>query len=403
MITYAYKLVTRENKVFEGETRTLFKKTAVITLEKDGSTVLFIARKKAAFFNVDIPFLTKKFPAIEKISFFRNFATMLESGISMVIVLSALSEQVKNKKTKQIISEIAHEVKNGKKLSVAMSKYPDYFSGAITETIRVGEISGTLNSILDRIADDIERNYELRKKVVGAIAYPAVIVFVMFVVLIGLIVMVLPKIEDLFDSIGAEPPFLTAMLLSLSSLMRTYPFIIIFVFVTIIVAIILILRQKKGRYAFHLAAMKLPIFGELIKEFNLTLFFRSLNSLLVSGISLVEAVEVSKNTLQNDVYIKAIDSVHPLLLYGSPLTGALKPYPNLFPTQPQLMVEVGEKTGRLQKSFDRVANHYERSVNYRTSMMTTLLEPIIMVIVGVAVGILALSIFLPIYQVADLI
>jgi type IV pilus assembly protein PilC len=284
-----------------------------------------------------------------------------------------------------------------------MQQRPKYFPGHVTETVRVGELGGTLSEVLDRIANDLERNYELRKKVIGAIAYPVVVIVVMFIVMIGLIVLVLPQIADLFAGIGAEPPALTKGLLTLSYIVRSYPLLLLIALVAFIGGFMAFARQEKGRYFLHKLYLKIPIFGILIKEFNITLFFRSLSSLYASGVSLVQSVDVSRKTLRNDVYIRSVQEVYPLLVHGAALTEVMKPYPELFPMQIQRMVEVGEKAGKLQETFEKIVSHYERSVNHRTGMMTTLLEPILMVIVGVAVGALALSIFLPIYQVASLI
>jgi type IV pilus assembly protein PilC len=403
MITYTYKLVTKENSILEGAAKTFFKSAIVKSLEKEGSTVLFIKRKEIDFLKMEIPFLSREFPAQEKIAFYRNFSSMLSSGMSMILILDTVAEQLKSNRMKKVLADMAHEVKNGTTLSSAMEKRPKHFPPHVVETVRVGELGGILGEVLDRIANDFERNYELRKKVTGAVAYPAVVITVMIIVMIGLIVLVLPQIAELFSSIGAEPPFLTKALLSLSFAFRTHPILILSTFIAIIAAIVAVFKNEKGKYFFHKVFLKLPVFGTLIKEFNITLFFRSLESLFSSGVSLVQATDVSRKTLKNKVYEKAVGSTYPLLVHGSSLSEVLKPYPELFPSQIQKMVSVGEKAGRLQDTFERIVKHYERSVNYRTAMMTTLLEPILMVIVGVAVGALALSIFLPIYQVASLI
>lgn len=403
MLTYTYKLVTKDNRLEQGEARHLFKSGVRRALEQDGATVLFISLSKSSFLNMEIPFLSSNFPALERVAFFRNFSMMIDAGLPIVLALKTLENQVRGRKIKKTISAIAHDVENGRRLSDAMKKHGAYFPSAITETINVGELSGTLSGILERIAHDLEKNYELRKKVVGAVTYPAVVIFVMLVVLVGLVVIVLPKVAELFDDLDADLPALTAFLLNMSVFLRTHPFIVLGAILLSLGAFAFIYKNKRGHYFISALSLRLPIVGILVREYNLALFFRSMHSLIGSGISLVQAAEVSQKTLRNDAYRAALGTVHPLLLHGVPLSDALLPYPKLFPEQCQRIVMVGESTGRFYETFERIAHHYERSVNYRADMMTTLLEPILMIVVGFMVGALALSIFLPIYQVASVI
>lgn len=401
MLTYSYKLVTKDNKLERGEARRFFKWSVRRDLERDGSTVLFVTLSKSSFLNTDIPFLSGNFPALERVAFFRNFAMMIEAGLPITLSLQTLQNQVRGSRIKRAVGDMIHDVENGRRLSDAMKKHRKYFSAAITETINVGELSGTLSGILDRISLDMEKSYELRKKVVGAVTYPAVVIVVMLVVLIGLAVIVLPKVAELFDDLDAPLPFLTAMLLDISTFLRTHPFIVAGACAFIIAAFVLFHRSTRGHHLLSVLTLRLPVVGVLIREYNLAVFFRSMHSLIGSGISLVHAVEVAQKTLKNDVYKKALQSVHPLLLHGVPLSEALEPHPRLFPEQCRRIITVGENTGRFNETFERIAHHYERSVNYRAGMMTTLLEPILIVTVGFMVGALALSIFLPIYQVAN--
>jgi type IV pilus assembly protein PilC len=208
----------------------------------------------------------------------------------------------------------------------------------------------------------------------------------------------LPHIAALFRELGAPLPLPTKVLLATSVFVQTNPFIVIGVVVSIIILIILALRTKKGRYFFHYVALKIPIFGKLTREKNLALFFRTLEALFASGISLMRSVEVAKKTIKNTVYQKVLDGICPVLLHGTNLSEAFKPFPFLFPLQLQRIIEVGEESGKLEESFRNLNEYYDRTVRHKTQMITATLEPIVLIIAGLAVGGLALSIFMPLYE-----
>jgi len=179
--------------------------------------------------------------------------------------------------------------------------------------------------------------------------------------------------------------------------LKTYPFVLLGTMAGLIIFFFLMFRIKKGRYIMHYLMLRIPIFGELIKQYNLILFFRSLESLFSSGVSLVYAVDVAKKTVTNDVYKKVLESIYPVLLHGTPFTTAIEPFTFFFSRQTQKIIWVGEKTGKVEEALNRITAYYERSVDYKTRMLTVLIEPILMIIIGIVVGGLALSIFMPLY------
>lgn len=400
MATFTYKLVTKENKLSGGVISAFSKARAKETLSKNGSTIIFIAHDKTSspfYKELSVSFGFKK---IEKIFFFRNLATMISAGLSLATALEILVEQMKNKGVKKAIMAMSGEVKNGKKLSESMKKHPKYFSDYLVESIAVGEITGKLSDTMDRISTDLERDYELSKKVQGALAYPVIVIVVMVAVIIAVSTMILPQIAKLFEELNAPLPLITKVLLNTTVFMKSHPYFISLSLFGIITLFYFIYKSRRGRYAVHRAFLKLPIFGELIKEFNLARFFRALESLMMSGVSLVRSVDIAKKTLKNDVFKKTLETIHPVLLHGSPLSEVLKPFPHLFPMQTRRIVEVGEKTGKLEEVFLRINAHYERAVQHKTHVMASLIEPFLIVAIAVVVGGLAVSVFMPIYQVA---
>src|SRR4030043_473838 len=346
--------------------------------------------------------LPARFSRTEKINFYRNFSTMASAGLSIVETLETLSEQVKSAKVKKAIIALAQETKNGQRLSESMAKFPKYFPYYIVETINMGDVSGNLNKTIDRIADDLEKDDELAKKVKSALAYPLVVVIVMLAVVFGLMFYILPGIETLYKGFETTVPQPTKSLLATSAFMTSNKISVLIAGAVILALILILFKIKKCRYLLHALLLKIPIFGQLIKEYNLILFFRSLESLFSSGISIIQAGEIAKKTTKNDVYKKALTSINPVLLQGVPLSETLAPFPSLFPIQIQRIIKVGEQTGKLTTTIERITRYFERSVDYKTRTIASLIEPILMVILAVLVGTIAVSVFLPLYQLTNL-
>ncbi|MFC1595173.1 type II secretion system F family protein [Patescibacteria group bacterium] len=397
---FKYKTVTKDNLVREGSIKAFSQASAKKKLSSNGSTVLFVAPDKSQSFNERFSVSLRKFSQFERIFFFSNLALMTSSGLSVISSLYTLRDQIRSRPAKKAIAVMALDVENGQSLSAAMSKHPRLFSDFIVDTVALGEMTGTMSNTLDRIALDLQKDNELKKKVIEAISYP-VIVFVIMIAVTGVLaIYVMPKIEQLFAELEAPLPIITKTILASSGFLASQPFLILGAIIFVILLISFLKRIKKTRFIIHYIILKLPVFGNLIREFNLSRFFRALESLVANGISLVRSVEVAKKTLNNDVYRKALDKAQPMLMHGVTLTEALKPHPHLFPPQARKIVEVGEQTGRIGDTLKRISLFYENSVNHTTKMMTSMIEPFLMVAIGIVVGLLALSIFVPIYQVA---
>ena len=365
---------------------------------KDKPKKISVSPKKPNFLREILSFsIFGGFSQTERINFFRNLSAMLSSGISVVDSLEILIDQVKNKKVKRAIQAMADDTKNGQKLANAMAKFPKYFAEPLVETVNMGDIAGKLTETLDQIANDLEKDEELKKKVQGALAYPIIITCVMIIVAAAFGFFILPTIGEMFGEINAPLPLPTRIILATSLFLKTYPFILLGTMIGIIIFFFLMFRIKKGRYIMHYLMLRIPIFGDLIKQYNLILFFRSLESLFSSGVSLVYAVDVAKKTVTNDVYKKVLESIYPVLLHGTPFTTAIEPFTFFFSRQTQKIIWVGEKTGKVEEALNRITAYYERSVDYKTRMLTVLIEPILMIIIGIVVGGLALSIFMPLY------
>lgn len=402
MPRYLYKIVTKENKLRGGVITASSKGRAQKMVAKDGATVILLYRERDSIFDKEIGLPGMTFSTYELILFFRNLSTMISAGISLSSALHIFEDEAKKKMIKKTYAALAHEVENGKALSASMKKFPRYFPEFLVETVAVGEVSGRMSRTFEKIAEDLERDYELSRKVRGAMAYPIVIVTVMIAVVSILIVYVLPKIVELFQDLNASLPLPTRLLIGMGTFFGKYPYILPLFFMALGVIFFFIRRQEKTRYMLHMFILKVPIFGDIVRDFNLARIFRSLESLLSAGISLVRALEVSQKTLKSDPYKKALQAVGTVVLHGGKFAEALRPYPFLFPAQTRHIVDVGERTGKFDEIFGKLTYHYERSLHHKTQMLTALIEPILMVVVGVVVGGIALAIFLPIYQTATI-
>jgi len=397
--TFTYKVVDKENKVSNGIIAAWTTRGARRAISHDGTTVLRLMTPRQAEGASGRRFrLRRNFTSVERITFFRNVAAMLSSGIPITRALRIQAEQLKGKPVQQAIERMVRELENGKRLSTAMEFYPKYFSPYLVETVRVGEVSGKLNDTMRRMADDLERSYTLRREIQSKMAYPVVVLIVLIATATVLTGYVLPKLATLFDELGVTPPLPTRIVLGVGTFVAHYPWAIVAGALALVLGVVLAWRSRRGKYVIDTFFLRMPLFGQLVREANIAFFSRALTSMYASGISIVRSVEISRKTLRNSVYTRALENMHPLLLHGTPLSETLRPYPFLFPSQAQHMIEVGEQSGKLGESLQHVTDFYERSVYHRTQTLTSLIEPILMVIVGIAVGGLALAVFLPIYN-----
>ncbi len=402
MPNFQYKIVTKDNQVKSGVISSLFKFSAHRSLTRDGSSVLLLSGEKPLDMQIDLPFF-KSFSLNEKIYFFRNLATMIDSGMSIVESLEIISEQVKSRGIKKAILKMAEDVRNGNKLSDAMRKFPKYFPQHIVENVNMGIVAGRLNETLDRISNDLEKDDELKKKLTGALAYPAIVILVMVAVLLVFMFYILPEIAQMFIDLDATLPLPTRILVSAKNFIEANPFFVPGIILAVVLLLTLGSKFQKIRYFLHYIILRLPIFGELIKDYNLVMFFRSMESLSRSGVPIISTIEIARSTTNNEVYKKTLNKAKPLLLQGVPLSDSLSPFPFLFSKQTRKIIMVGERSGKMDDSFYRVSQYYLRAVDHKTRMLTVLIEPILMLVLGGFVAMLALSLFLPIYGMINVI
>lgn len=333
--------------------------------------------------------------------FCRQFSTMIDAGVSLVRCLSVLGEQTVNPKLKRIISDLQSEVEAGQMLSRALSKYPNVFSNLFIGLIRAGEIGGVLEESLQRLAMFLEKDQELRRKVKSAMTYPVIVMFVAITIVILLVTFILPKFMDLFVDLGVKDyPAPTKILMAFSNLLTSRWDIIVISLVAFIIGFRLFIRTKAGRRLYDRFKLKAPVFGKLNHKIVLARFSRTLGTLLSSGVPILQALETVAGTVSNEIVSDAVLEARARIREGDRIGDPLQ-RSNLFPPMVVQMISIGEESGALDPMLHKVAEFYEAEVDAALASLTAAIEPVMIVFLGGAVGFIVISIFLPLVAVVQ--
>lgn len=331
----------------------------------------------------------------------RQLATLLQSGVPMLESLRALIEQVDNQALKRILSQVRADVNEGLSLADAMSKHR-CFSNVYVNMVRAGESSGALELVLERLADFTEGQSRLQSKVIGAMVYPMVMIFVAIIVVIILMTTVVPKITAMFASAKVQLPLMTRALIAVSSIISSYWWLLIILLGVVIWMIYKVLKTPKGRAYWDRAKLKLPVFGPILQMVSIARFARTLATLLSGGVPLLTTLQIVRNVVSNDALEKAIDDVREAVREGEDIAGPLR-RSGQFPPMVTHMIAVGEKSGQLEDMLARVATTYEVRVETRVGMLTSLLEPMMILFMGVTIGGIVGAIMVPIMQMSTMV
>lgn len=331
----------------------------------------------------------------------RQLATLLQSGVPMLESLRALVEQVDNQALKRILSTVRADVNEGLSLADAMQKHK-CFSSVYVNMVRAGETSGALELVLERLADFTEGQSRLRSKVIGALTYPAVMIVVAVVVVIIMMTTVVPKITAIFSSANVQLPIMTRMLISLSDALSSFWWLFIIVIIGGVYLFLRLIKTPKGRAKWDRFKLKVPIFGPIMQMVSIARFSRTLATLLAGGVPLLNTLKIVRNVVSNDALEKAIDDVREAVREGEDIAMPLK-RSGQFPPMVTHMIAVGEKSGQLENMLSRIANSYEARVETRVSMLTSLLEPLMILFMAGTVGGILFAVMVPIMQMSTLV
>ncbi|MBU1019335.1 MAG: type II secretion system F family protein [Patescibacteria group bacterium] len=342
-----------------------------------------------------------KVPISEKVAFFELLSVMINAGMPLVRALYVLGDQIKNVKLKLIIRDMVKKVEKGIKLSDAMAVYPKVFTEAEIGMVMSGEASGSLNEILKQVSIQVQKNANLASKIKGAMIYPIVVICILIAAVIVMLTVVVPKISGIFEQSGVELPFSTKTLIFLSDIAQKHYIEALSVIGVFVVALWLFKQTKQGKYYIHRSLLHLPVMGELLKMVAISRFSRNLSSLMSSGVAIVKALEINANAIGNEVYKKRILMAAEDVAQGIPLGENLNDSKFLFPDMVVSMITVGEQTANVSEVADKIADFYEEQVDDRVTNLSKLLEPIILVVMGLVVGGLVAAVMQPIMSLTD--
>jgi type IV pilus assembly protein PilC len=335
---------------------------------------------------------------VEVSRFTRQFATMIGAGLPMVQCLDILSSQMENKELAKVVSQVKEGVQGGATLSDALSRHPKIFDPLYTNMVEAGEIGGALDAILVRLAIYREKSDQLIRKVKGAMVYPSVVAVVATGVTIGMLVFIVPTFAKMFGGVGASLPAPTQIVLNLSNFLKSN---FLYLMIGAIVALGGFIWWKKtpsGAFIFDRFILRTPIFGNLIRKSSIARFSRTLGTLLASGVSILEALEITAKTAGNLVVAKAIKKSVLSIAEGDTITAPLKET-GVFPPMVTQMIGVGEKTGGLDEMLNKIADFYDEEVDEAVSALTSIIEPVIIVVMGAIIGGILIAMYLPMFDI----
>ena len=355
-----------------------------VSLEKEAPEArLFTRRKKVTTQNI--------------VTFTRQLATMIRAGMTFTVSLDTLSQQTENPTLKEIVGKLKKEVEGGLAFSDALAKHPKVFSELYVNMIRAGEVGGVLEEILERLIFIAEREGETKSRLRAALTYPAAVVSVAVLVIGFLAVFVFPKFMGVFTASGITLPLPTRILLAVSSFVQSYWWIILGGILIIIFSCRGYSRIEGGRFIIDKIKLKIPIFGLLIKKIVVARFARILSTLHASGVPILNALEIVERTVGNVVVSRALENVRVSVREGESIAEPLRTS-KVFPPMVVHMITVGEESGALDKMLTEVADTYDKEVDYALRNVTAALEPVLIVIMGIIVAFIALSLFLPYFD-----
>ncbi|HSX18518.1 MAG TPA: type II secretion system F family protein [Candidatus Saccharimonadales bacterium] len=398
MALYSYTAKDASGKKYSGEVEVLDEKALVSTLQKQGLVPISITPKGSGkLFSVKIPKFTGSVSSSEVVGFTRQLSTMISAGLPLTDSLVIMEKQTKSAAFERIISQIVADVEGGMALSVALSKHKEVFDTIYVKLVEAGETGGVLDKVLAKLADTLEKDREFKSKTKGAFVYPVIVIIVMVIVVVIMMIFVIPKLTSLYSEVGASLPLPTRILIGTSSFLRGFWWLLIILGVGGYFAFKAFAKTPAGASLISKFFLNLPIWGKIRKTLILAQFTRTLGLLIGAGIPIITALKVVSQLLASPSYQEGLDEAIARVERGSPLYQPLSQNP-IFPPIIGQMLRVGEETGKLDEVLLRLSVYFEGESENSIRNLTTALEPVILVILGLGVGVLVLSIILPIYN-----
>ena len=402
--TFQYKVKDKSGKLVEGSLEAENAQLVVSKLRSMGYVPIEIQQQGGTSLGRDlkIPFFSERVKLKEVAVFSRQFATMINSGLSLLRSLNILAEQTESKTLAEIVNQVRMDVEKGSSLSQAMSKHPKAFGRLYVSMVRAGEIGGALDSVLMRLADTIEKQVELRRKVKSAMTYPLVVAILVLTIVTAMLLFVIPMFQNIYSQLGGTLPAPTQLLINISNVCRKFWYLIFVVEGGGAFAFRRWINSEEGRKQWDAIKLKVPVFGKLVRKTALARFSRTLSALVRSGVPILESLDIVAETAGNYVVAKAVRETQAAVKRGDPLSKKLEEHP-VFPPMVVQMMAVGEETGALDEMLDKIADFYDQEVEATVDALTSLIEPLLIVVMGVCVGGMIISLYLPMFNIIKLI
>lgn len=399
---FSYTAINKDGQKYTSVADVQGKSELYDQLKKTGDALVSVKEIKSGGMNLNIHIgFLERVKTMEKITFARNLGNMLDAGLALSRAISVMERQTTAPKLKQTYQSLNEAISAGKSFHEALEMHPKIFSKLFIAMTKVGEEGGNLAETLKQVAIQMEKSYTLKKKIKGAMMYPSVIVGVMFIIGILMMIFVVPGLTKTFEDLKVPLPASTRFIITVSNFASDHYLLAVFILAAIIGLIIAALRTPLGKKTVDYVVVRIPVIGTIIKEGNSAQTARTLSSLLASGVDLMLAVKITGDVLQNVWYKDVLIRSEKVVEKGEPLSSIFVAEQKLYPVFVGEMMSVGEETGRMAPMLAGVANFYENEVEQKTKDLSTIIEPILMVFIGSAVGFFAISMIKPIYSIMN--
>jgi type II secretory pathway component PulF len=400
---YAYTAKSKTGELFEGVVEARDRFAAAKEIRTKDSMPISISEKTESSFSFAHLFgsFFSKIKLGEQIVFTKNLSGMLKAGLSLSRALSVLEKQTKNQSMIKVLSSVSSDINSGETLSFGLAKFPNYFSNLFISMSKAGEESGNLAGALTDIGINLEKSNNLNKKIKGALIYPGVIMSAMVVIGVLMFAFVVPTLAGTFRELGVALPASTRVIIWMGEFFSNHIIITFILLISGFVSLFALFRAKFMEKYIDYAVIHIPAIGTLAKELNTARTARTMSSLLMSGVSITRAIEITEDVVQNIYYKKVLDEAKVAVEHGAPFSEAFANNTKLYPVMMSEMVEVGEETGKLSDMLLNVAQFYEEEIENKTKNLSTIIEPFLMIIIGAGVGFFAISMISPLYSILN--
>ena len=394
---FNYQARTKKGEIQAGVVEASSKEAAILLLQKYGLYITYLEEVKVPFYAWEVK-IFKRISSRDIVLFSRQLSIMFSSRVSLVEALVTIASQTKNLEFRERILDLSREVEGGSAFSKALSRHPQIFSSFYISMVKSGETSGKLSESLSYLADHLEREYHLVSRLRGAMIYPSLVIMVASVVLLLMIFFVIPQLTKVFQEAGQPLPIVTQLVIGLSLFLRKWGFLFIGLLAGLVIFVLRYIKTLEGKENFDKISLRLPLIGDLLKMVYLSRLAENLSTLISGGLPIAQALETTGEVVGNTVYKEIIFLTRDEVRKGEPISSVLRRYPEAFPPMFCQMTLVGEKTGTLEKTLLNVVDFYQKEVNMSIDNLLSILEPVLIIFLGVIVAGLMVSVLLPLYR-----